>query len=292
MNTGQDIRYGQTAVYGQYSGWPGYLGRVTVNPDLRVKVWGGPLLGNYDLTELGMFLLDETLIGVSPSVKMEEVTIPGKHGAFLQGTKLGDRIFELSLALDPNRDLELGYEEKVSRFLVLRDRIAGMLNSIRDKATLIFAEDPSRSYQVFWRDVSGLQEYIDSGILTIPLVARPEITGVSEITHEIPSGTQYTIEYSGNRSVLPKITVTTPKQVTIQINGVLTTLRAVSRTDLSAYIETTVDGSDLSITSTYVEGSVPDLDRLCGVFPELNPGTNIIKSSTPLTLAYKELWVD
>ena len=290
MKASQDIRYGQTAVYGQYSSWPGYLGSVSHNPDLRIKVWVGPLLGNYDLSEFGAFLIDETILGVSPSIKIEEISIPGRHGAFLQGTKLGDRVFELVLGIDPNRDIELDYHERVHRFLSIRDRLSKVLDEIRDGSTLVFAEEPERSYSIFWRDLSSIQEYLDSGVLTIPLVAKPQVLGKESITVAIPANTPYTIEYSGTRITSPKITLYSKDSVAMYFNNIETELRPIDRADLTEYIGTTLDGTTFELYSTYTEGQVPDLDRLKGLFPTLRPGTNTILSNVDLVLTYREVW--
>lgn len=260
--------------------------------DIRIKVWVGPLLGGYDLSELGLILTDETIIGFAPSVKIEEVTIPGKHGAFLQGNKLGDRVFELELILDPNRDLDLNYHEKVESFLKVRDKVASIVDSIRDNSTLMFAEEPERVYTVFWKDISGIQEYIDSGLLTIPLVARPEARSAEEHIIQIPAGIPFTLRYEGTRAINPIITLSSQQEESLDFNNRETTIRAINRTDLTGYLNTVIDGENFEVTSQYDQGQVPDLDRLQGTFPELVPGDNIILSTTALTITYKDIWDD
>lgn len=265
---------------------------LTKYKDLHIRLWIGPLLGDQDLSELGLTLTDETIIGFSPSVKIEEVTIPGKHGAFLQGNKLGDRVFELELTLDPNRDLDLDYTEKVAAFLSARGRVASLLNSIRDNSTLVFAEEPERVYKVFWKELSGIQEYIDSGIITIPLVARPEAVSSSEHIIQVPAGIPFTLRYEGTRAINPIITLSSQQEESLDFNNRETTIRAINRTDLTGYLNTVIDGENFEVTSQYDQGQVPDLDRLQGTFPELVPGDNIILSTTALTLTYKDIWDD
>lgn len=260
--------------------------------DLHIRLWIGPLLGDQDLSELGLTLTDETIIGFSPSVKIEEVTIPGKHGAFLQGNKLGDRVFELELTLDPNRDLDLDYTERVAAFLSARARVASLLNSIRDNSTLVFAEEPERVYKIFWKDISGIQEYIDSGVITIPLVARPEAVSVDEHIIQVPAGIPFTLRYEGTRAINPIITLNSQQEESLDFNNRETIIRAINRTDLTGYLNTVIDGDNFEVTSQYDQGQVPDLDRLQGTFPELVPGDNIILSTTALTITYKDIWDD
>lgn len=172
-------------------------------------------MGSIIIEDTGYNVTRETNWGILPNRKLRSVSITGKDGAIVLGSKLNKRTMTLDIILGGNNEEE---------YLEARDRLAELFGDLETKK-LRFSHQ-NRSYYVRYTGGSNSIEWVKDGKITIPLLladpyAYGEVVTVQDsdtsLNNQGTEATPLLIEIAGPANS-PTITV---GEVVLRYNGIV-----------------------------------------------------------------------
>lgn len=238
-------------------------GLLTLRRDIDSLEIDGVGLGAY-----GCYLLRDSRRELLPKRKLRKVSILGRPGLAVLGSRVSSGLIELILAVE-NKDL-----------LSVKDNLAKIfpLDKVQE---LRFPDDPNRLYQVKYKGQSNIEEWIQDFIVTIPLILAdpyvysPEniLTGPGIIHNQGTEETPLTIEIEGPASDIELFI----GENRIKFSG------AIGGTE-----RLVIDGAKFEVTLD--KKNV--LNRLQGNLNPIPPGLIPVScSSTSVTWRWRNRWV-
>lgn len=131
--------------------------------DTKQVLWSCCLFDGVDLGALGCTLTSETSIEVLPDRKIRTVSIKGRHGSIITGSRMGIRKLDLVLHLEASSYFNL---------LSLEDTLTDMFNPLGGFKDLILEWDPLSVYKVKYAGNSAVKEWIKDGRVDISLKTK------------------------------------------------------------------------------------------------------------------------
>jgi len=166
-------------------------------------VAGGFKLGGIDASEFGIRLLQGTQVSMLPDTRDITAVIPGVHGAYDFGAMMDVRTFELKCAMTgAGSPTEL--QQQVRTFVQHLVDTNGQPRTL----SLVFDEEPDKTYYVRYSGSAPLEQIVSIGIFTLPLVAfDPCAYGVEQEVEQVveTSPDTITVTSHGNVSTPPVI---------------------------------------------------------------------------------------
>ncbi len=164
---------------------------------------GGCKLGGIDISEFGIQLIDGTKISLLPNTRDITAVIPGVHGAYDFGAMMDIREFELRCVMHgASSPTEL--QQQVRTFVQHLVDANGHPKTL----SLVFDEEPDKTYYVRYSGSAPLEQIVSIGIFTLPLVAfDPCAYGVEQEVEQVieTSPDTITVTSHGNVSTPPVI---------------------------------------------------------------------------------------
>ena len=175
---------------------------------------GGFKLGGIDASDFGIRLLQGTEINILPETRDMIGTIPGMHGAYDFGAVMDVRNFELKCAMIGARSPE-ELQQRIRRFVQHLVDANGHPRTL----TLVFDEEPDKTYYVRYSGNLPLEQIVNIGTFTLPLTAfDPHAYGSEQEVEQIITTSLSTIRITshGNVATYPVIVVSNEGSNTVQ----------------------------------------------------------------------------
>lgn len=208
-----------------------------------------------------------------PSIKNITEEIPGRHGEVYLDSNLGSRLIELHVVAETDFDpLE---KENLKR------NMAKYLNPINGAKSLVFLDEPEKTYRVKYAGKINLNQYPDWMEFTIPFkMADPYIIGSIEKTH------------TGSGIITNQGNADTP--FVIQIIGPTTNPIVIIGSKNLKYNGIIQEEETLIVDTekrTVTLNNAIALNGWEGGFPKLQSGDNLATAGNNVTFKWRDRWV-
>lgn len=156
------------------------------------------LLDGRDIREFGMYVLEDHEHPLLPDTRDKFITIPDVHGVRDMGSTLGPRYFYIPIGTIPQKDYEK-IRRLTENFISLFIDQYGKPKYVK----LTFSYYPERYYKVRYAGQLPLQQLVNMGVFTLPLIATdpfayapadyydPDFVPSYDTSTEYDSGVEY-----------------------------------------------------------------------------------------------------